>query len=97
TLVCYTVTLYFMPAGYREFKDRQFTIRSDYSHILLKEGAFNTYIDGLTVYVRSRQPNGEVRGILVHDNRNANAPVTMMAERGALVSTDQGPRFLLIN
>ncbi len=49
------------------------------------------------MYVRSRQPNGEVRGILVHDNRNANAPVTMMAERGALVSTDQGPRFLLIN
>lgn len=97
TVVCYAITLYFMPLGFRTFKDRQSTIRSDFSHVLLKEGTFNTLPDGLTVYLRERQANGEFVGILVHSNRNPDVPVTMMAERGALVSTPRGPRLLLIN
>jgi lipopolysaccharide export system permease protein len=96
-LICFGITLYFMPLGFREFKDRQFVIRSDYSHILLQEGNFTTLTDKLTVYVRARQSNGELLGILVHDNRDPEAPVTMMAERGALVSSADGPRFILIN
>ena len=97
TVVCYSITLYFMPLGFRTFKDRQFMIRSDFSHVLLKEGTFNTLPDGLTVYLRARQSNGEFVGILVHNNRNPDVPVTMMAERGALISTPRGPRLLLIN
>ena len=93
----YTINLYLMPAGFRTFKDEQYVLRADYSHILLQEGVFNSLIDGLTVYVRARNPNGEVLGILVHDSREEGAPVTMMAERGALVSTPEGPRFLMIN
>ncbi len=97
TVVCYAITLYFMPLGFRTFKDRQFTIRSDYSHVLLKEGTFNVLPDGLTVYLRARRANGELVGILVHSNRDPDVPVTMMAERAALISTPRGPRLLLIN
>ena len=97
TVLCYAITLYLMPMGFREFKDRQFTIRGDYSHVLLQEGAFNTLGRGLTVYIRSRQPDGQIFGILVHDNREMSAPVTMMAERGALVRTQAGPRLVLFN
>ncbi|MFQ5958364.1 MAG: LPS export ABC transporter permease LptF [Alphaproteobacteria bacterium] len=96
-LVCYAITLYFMPLGFREFKDRQFVIRRDYSHILLREGSFTTLADKLTVYVRARQSTGELLGILVHDNRDPDLPVTMMAERGALVAGADGPRFFLVN
>lgn len=96
-LVCYGITLFLMPSGFGTFKERQFLIRSDYSQILLHEGSFNKLVEGLTVYVRARQSNGEVQGILVHDSRNPEAPVTMMAERGALVAGKEGPRFLLIN
>ena len=93
--VSYGITLYFMPAGFRSFKDQQFTVRSDYVAVLLREGTFNTLMDGVTVYVRERTRKGELRGLLVHDNRNANEPVTMMAERGALVGTADGPRFIM--
>ncbi|MBT5414564.1 MAG: LPS export ABC transporter permease LptF [Rhodospirillaceae bacterium] len=95
--VCYSLSLYFLPASFRQFKDLEYTIRNDYSAILLQEGAFNSINDGLTVYVRSRESNGELLGILVHDNRDAAKPVTMMAERGALVVTDEGPRVLMIH
>ena len=96
-VISYGITLYLQPAGVREFKDLQFTFRGDYSRVLLQEGIFNTLGDGLTVYIRSRQPNGVVQGILVHDNRDPAAPVTMMAESGFLVRTPKGPRLTLIN
>jgi lipopolysaccharide export system permease protein len=96
TVILYSFTLYLMPAGYRAFKGLQFTIRHDYGSVLLREGVFNTLIDGLTVYVRERKSGGELLGILVHDNRNPERPVTMMAERGALVQSEDGPRFLLM-
>jgi lipopolysaccharide export system permease protein len=97
TVVVYAINMYFVPTSFREFKDRQFVIRSDYSSVLLQEGVFTTLIDDVTVYVRARKSSGELLGILVHDSRIAEQPVTMMAERGALVQTDRGPRFVLVN
>ncbi len=97
TLVVYAITLYFLPVSYRAFKDLQFHIRNDYSAVLIQEGAFNDLGEGLTVYVRERTGDGELRGILVHDNRQADRPVTMMAERGALVRAENGPRVVMVN
>jgi lipopolysaccharide export system permease protein len=96
-IICYSLSLYFLPASFRQFKNLEYTIRNDYSAILLQEGAFNSLNDGLTVYVRSRESSGELLGILVHDSRIPEKPVTMMAERGALVISDEGPRVLMIN
>ena len=90
-VLCYAINFYLQPAGFREFKDRQFVIRADFSQILLQEGSFNNLGDGLTVYIRERLANGEVLGILVHDNRDRDAPVTMMAERGVLLKSPDGP------
>jgi lipopolysaccharide export system permease protein len=94
--LCYLLNLYLMPMAYREFKDLQFSIRHNYSSVLLQEGAFNTVADGVTVYVRERHSDGELLGILVHDERDPEKPVTMMAERGALVQTPSGPRVVMI-
>lgn len=96
-LAVYSITLYFLPTSFGAFKQLQNDIRSDYSAVLLQEGVFNNVADGITVYVRARSPDGELRGILVHDSREADQPVTMMAERGALVRSDQGPRVVMVN
>lgn len=95
-IVCYALNVYYMPAAYREFKDLQHTIRHNYSEIFVREGAFNQVGSGLTVYVRNRAANGELLGILVHDRRDPERPVTMMAERGALVRTESGPRVVMV-
>jgi lipopolysaccharide export system permease protein len=96
TLVVYSVSLYFLPASYREFKDLQFEMRNSYSSVLLQEGVFNTLGAQLTVYVRERTQDGELQGIMVHDARGEPA-VTLIADRGAIVETDRGPRVLLID
>jgi lipopolysaccharide export system permease protein len=97
TVVCYGLTTYLMPASFREFKELQFHIRSEYSSILLQEGVFNTIADNLTVYVRARSPDGQLEGILVHDERIPDKPVTAMAESGAIVQTAEGPRVIMVN
>ena len=92
------INLYLLPVSYREFKELQFQIRNDYSSILLQEGVFNTLGEGVTVFIRDRTSDGELRGILVHDSRDSSRDqVTMMAERGAIVQSEEGPRVILIN
>jgi lipopolysaccharide export system permease protein len=96
TLIGYAISLYLMPLGFRTFKDLQFTIRSNQAMVLLQDGEFNAISNGITAFIRERGPNGELRGILVHDRRDAEVPVTLMAEQGLLVANEDGtPRFVL--
>lgn len=95
-IIGYSIAFYVMPASYRKFKDMQAFIRDNYASVLLQEGVFNTMIEGLTVYIRARD-GSLLKGILVHDNRNPRAPVTMMAEEGQMLNTPSGAQFLLIN
>lgn len=93
-IVGYLFTLFVMPAGMREMKDRVFEIRADLVNTFVREGAFTNPIDGLTVYV-SENNGGDIRGILVHDARNPKGIATYMAQSGLLASTPQGPRLIM--
>ncbi len=97
TLFAYFISLYALPVSYRQFKDMQTFLRDNYASLLLQEEVFNTPVEGLTVFVRKRESNGLLRGILVHDSRDLANPVTMMAQQGQLQQTSKGPRFLLYN
>lgn len=93
----YLLNLYLLPESYRAFRILQWEIQSTYSHVLLKEGSFNPISKAVTVYVRERTPDGQLLGILVHDERDVKSPITLMAERGALVDSDEGPRVVMYN
>ncbi|HLO74884.1 MAG TPA: LPS export ABC transporter permease LptF [Magnetospirillum sp.] len=97
TVLGWLLSLWLIPLSVGSFREMQWGIRNDLTSVLLQEGAFNKFGDGLTIYVRSRTPTGELLGILVHDKRNPEKPVTLMAERGALVFTATGPRVLMLN
>ena len=97
TAIGFTVSLYLLPSSYRNFKDIQVQLRSELGSVLVEEGVFNEVTDGLTVYVRERAADGTLKGILVHDNRDAEVPVTMMAERGAIAESDEGPKVVMAN
>lgn len=97
TFIGYALNLYIIPKSVESFRELQWSIRNDISGLLLQEGAFNQISEGLTIYVRARSAEGELMGIIVHDQRKPDKPATMMAERGALVHTDQGPRVLMVN
>ena len=97
TLFSYLISLYILPVSYHEFKNMQSFLRDNYTSLLLQEGVFTQISDDLTVYVRSRDPDGTLHGILVDDGRDKAAHATILAESGRLTEGPNGPRVLLIN
>jgi lipopolysaccharide export system permease protein len=93
----FTLQLYLVPASTHAFKLQQFNYRNSYGSVLLQEQRFNTPVDGLTIYVRERSGEGELRGIFAHDSRDRERPVTYTAERGTASQTNQGTRVILFN
>lgn len=93
----YALNLQWVPNSYKQFRELQWDIRYNYSHILLREGAFNPVSDGITVYVRQRTNEGQLLGLLVHDQRDKDRAFTLMAGKGAMVETEQGARVVMFN
>jgi len=91
TVASYFVSLWLMPTAYRHFRELQFDIRQNVSSIAIQAGVFTSITDGLTVYITDRTPGGELADILVHDQREAGRNITLLAERGRLVSGEHGP------
>lgn len=95
TGLCYGLTLYIAPKSVETFREMRWQVRNDLTQVLVQEGAFTEIEPGLTVYVRERGPEDELLGILLHDNREPARPVTIMADRGALLNTPEGARVLM--
>ncbi len=96
-IILYSLSLYLLPASNRAFKDLQFEIRNRFASVLIQDGVFNTITDKLMVYVQSRDDNGDLRSILIYDERQPDKPVTVFAERGAVANAADGPRLLLVD
>jgi lipopolysaccharide export system permease protein len=91
------LSVYFLPASNREFKDLQFEIRNRFVSSLLQEGSFTTISDKLTIYIGARNQRGEVIGLLINDERDPKRPVTILAERGAFADTGSASRIIMVN
>lgn len=97
-LVGYALQLYLVPASTYAFKLQQYNYRNSYGSVLLQEQRFNTPVSGLTIYVRERSGEGELRGIFAHDSRDPERPITYTAERGTATQTPEGgTRVVLFN
>ncbi len=97
TIAGYGLSLWAVPASLRDFRQYQWEIRSRLAAFLLQDGVFTPLSDKLTVYIRSRDPDGTLHGILVDDARDPAAHATILAERGRLIDSPSGPRVLLLN
>jgi lipopolysaccharide export system permease protein len=96
-VVGYVMSMWVLPASLREFRSIQRNMSRDAAILLIQEGTFNHVAGGITVFIRAREPNGEMRGVFVHDARDPEAPSTIIAERGMIGGTENGPRIVLIN
>ncbi|MEO1000819.1 MAG: LPS export ABC transporter permease LptF, partial [Pseudomonadota bacterium] len=89
------VTLYLMPTAARELKDRISSLRTEIANALIREGEFIHPGNGLTIYIRETNRQGEMAGIFLHDRSDPAQPVTYTAERAALVSDGETPRVVM--
>lgn len=97
TVFGYILTLWLIPVSVSEFKELQFKIKNDLAHVAIQEGTFNVLPDNLTVYVRVFKPSGELKGILVHDNRDPDKRVLLVSENGLFFSGGNNIRIIMNN
>lgn len=93
----YFCSLFLMPFCQRLMRDKEIDIRADIGAAILNEGQFNTPAQGLTVFMRELSPDGHLRGVLVHDERDRLHPTTYLAESGALAQTPAGARLIMLD
>jgi lipopolysaccharide export system permease protein len=92
------LNLWIIPKSVEEFHKLQFALKSTATGVLLQEGQFVQVGKGLTVYVRARNPRGELLGLIIHDHRNPQKIITILAERGALIPKENAsPTVALFN
>lgn len=86
-----------IPQAESAFKDLQWKIKNDVSHLMFREGEFTTLQPGLTVFITTHEPDGSVSGVLINDERNPKSKSTVSAELGRIVHTEKGPRIILVH
>ncbi|MEI6985418.1 MAG: LptF/LptG family permease, partial [Rhodospirillaceae bacterium] len=93
----YFLNTYASPYANRELVRLQYAVRHEFATVLIREGSFNEITPGLTVYLRKRQENGEMQGLLVHDTRQPGKDITVMAQRGAMIDSAGGIKVIMID
>ena len=90
---------YGVPLAENAFKDLQWKVKNNVSHLMFREGEF-THLQkdkNLTIFISSHEDDNSVSGILINDERNPDKRSTITAEKGFIVTTASGPRIILIN
>jgi lipopolysaccharide export system permease protein len=96
-LAAFVLNIWLVPESLAAFHDFQWEIRNRAAAFLLQEGTFTPVSDDLTVYIRSRSPDGTLAGIVIDDARDKNAATTILAEHGRLLEGGDGLQVMLIN
>ncbi len=85
---------YIAPEGLKMLRRWLTEVRTDLITNIVQPGRFTTIDRGLTFFIRERQPNGLLVGILLDDRRDENARVTILAETGEIIKTENGSFIL---
>jgi lipopolysaccharide export system permease protein len=91
------LNIWIVPESNTAFREYQFELRNKVAAFLLQEGVFTPISDQLTVYVRQRDTDGTLRGVMVEDDRQPGTHATILAESGRLLAGSGVPRVLLEN
>lgn len=90
------MTLYVMPASFRELRDMITQIRGDFIANVVKEGQFTTLDQGITFHYRERSGDA-LLGIFFQDSREEGKSSVYIAERGQTLEVEGKPFLVLEN
>jgi lipopolysaccharide export system permease protein len=74
-----------MPWSLRMLREYVLQVRTDLLSQVLQPGKFSSPERGVTFHIRERAPNGDILGLIMHDNRSGKSATSYLAERGQIV------------
>jgi lipopolysaccharide export system permease protein len=100
SMVCVVIlicNLWVMPASMRALRALITQVRTDVISQVLQPGRFSSTEPGLTFHIRDRSPTGDLLGLLVHDERDDKQPMSYLANRGRIISNDDGAYLVMFD
>lgn len=88
--------LFLTPASMRALRSFITQVRADLISQVLQPGRFSSPEKGLTFHIRDRSPNGDLLGLLVHDERDDKQVMSYLAERGRIITNDEGSYLVML-
>lgn len=88
TVLGYFLTLSLVPYSNTQMREMKWQIKNNLSHLMLQEGQFNSFKNGLTIYIKERLPDGLIKGIIVYDAKNPEKTAVLVAEQGTVFQDD---------
>ena len=85
------------PACMRTLRGFITEVRADLISQVIQPGRFSSPETGLTFHIRDRSPAGELLGLLVHDEREDSQIMSYLAERGRIISNDEGSYLVMFD
>ena len=98
SLVCVAVlisNLFVTPSSMRALRNLVTQVRTDVISQVLQPGRFSSPEGGLTFHIRDRSQNGDLLGLLVHDERDEKQVMSYLADRGRIISNDEGSYLVM--
>ena len=97
SLMVAAISIYVSPWGLRELRVWATEVRADLVSNVVQPGRFTKLDERLTLHIREREPNGQLLGILIDDQRSPKERVTILAEKGNIVKNERGAFLVLGN
>ena len=94
SLLIAAIGAYVAPEGLRMLRRWLTEVRTDLITNIVQPGRFTSIDRGLAFFIRERQPNGLLVGILLDDRRDEKERVTVLAEQGEIVKNNAGSFIL---
>ena len=79
------VNHYVMPWSSKLLRQYVIQVRTDLMAQILQPGRFTSPAPRLTIHIRERTSDGELRGLLMHDARQRKTTTSYLAERGRII------------
>lgn len=94
TVMTAIISLYLEPVTARQFRVLMTQVKADVIASMAQEGQF-TRINDLTLHIQAREPDGTLRGLMLHDMTDPANVSTYLAERGRIVE-ENGTSYLVM-
>jgi len=96
-IIGWTMTLWISPMASKALIDMRYETQNNILAITARPGTFNDIGNNITFFANKKGQSGSLQGILIHDARNPNKLVTIMADSGQITKQNGEPFMTVFN
>jgi lipopolysaccharide export system permease protein len=96
-LLVTTISMYLSPKSLRELRRWATEVRAEVVTSNVQPGRFAVVDGRMTMHIHNRAPNGQLMGVLIDDARDPKERITILAEKGSILNSENGTYLVLEN